>query len=130
MTAHARPLDERPGLIRDLASIRFHWDETYDISVRLTDSGGEEWSARRLDGRGTPVRAGSKGELRIALADDHAAHSVPGGINVERFREWMAHRVTLRQFRGLHEDLGYRMSPQAFRDLKILARATAKKPPS
>ena len=55
-----------------LEELTFHWGSAYDIEV-----GGEEYTARRKDGKGPVLSDLSPEGLRMQISGDYAANPVP-----------------------------------------------------
>ena len=53
---------------RELADLRWHWDEAYEISW------DGRFRARRLDGTGSPLDAGTAHGLYELIRDDYSEH--------------------------------------------------------
>jgi hypothetical protein len=57
---------------RELAELRHHWGEAYDLGVR-----GRQWRAKRRDGKGGWITAEDPQALVQAIRADYQADPVP-----------------------------------------------------
>jgi hypothetical protein len=57
-----------------LGALRWNWEDAYDISV---SGGGQRWTAKRRDGRGSAIEAGDPGKLNQLIRDDYTFMPVP-----------------------------------------------------